>query len=56
MCENTYRKLEGEDQELLEAYIKGRGKAIASVASNLVNQDQQGNMVAAIFYIKTQAG
>ena len=56
MCENTYRKLENEDSELLEAYKRGKSKAIASVASNLVNQAQKGNTSAAIFYLKTQAG
>ena len=56
MCANTYRRLEDEDQELLESYKKGRSKAIASVASNLVNQAREGNTAAAIFYLKTQAG
>lgn len=55
MCENTYRKLEEGDPILYEAYKKGKAKAIAIVASNLVNQAQKGNIAAAIFYLKTQA-
>lgn len=56
MCENTYRRIEQENPELIEAYKKGRSKAIASVAANLVNQARDGNTSAAIFYLKTQAG
>jgi len=56
ICENTLREVEGRQPEVSEAYQKGRGKAIAGVASNLINQARNGNVAAAIFYLKTQAG
>lgn len=37
-------------------YKKGKSKAVASIASNLIKQAQDGNTTAAIFYLKTQAG
>lgn len=37
-------------------YKKGKAKAIANVAQGLVKQAIEGNMTAAIFYLKTQAG
>ena len=56
ISETTFREVEKRQPEVSVAYQKGRGKAIASVASNLVNQAQNGNVTAAIFYLKTQAG
>jgi len=56
ISETTFRAVEQRQPEVSNAYKKGRGRAIASVASNLVNQAQSGNMTAAIFYLKTQAG
>jgi hypothetical protein len=56
ISETTFRAVEGRQPEVSDAYKKGRGRAIASVASNLVNQAQNGNTTAAIFYLKTQAG
>ncbi len=56
ISETTFREVEKRQPEVSVAYQKGRGKAIASVAGNLVNQAQNGNTTAAIFYLKTQAG
>ena len=56
ICENTFREVEDRQPEVSEAYKRGKGRAIASVAGNLVNQAQNGNVTAAIFYLKTQAG
>jgi len=56
ICENTLRKVEQNQPEVYEAYQKGRGKAIAGVGSNLLTQARNGNVAAAIFYLKTQAG
>ena len=56
ISETTFRAVEERQPEVSDAYKKGRGRAIASVASNLVNQAQNGNTTAAIFYLKTQAG
>jgi hypothetical protein len=54
--ENTLRSVEERQPEVLEAYKRGRGKAIAGVAGNLISQARNGNTTAAIFYLKTQAG
>ena len=56
ISENTFRAVEDRQPEVSEAYKRGKGRAIVSVASNLVNQAQNGNTTAAIFYLKTQAG
>jgi len=56
ISETTFRAIEERQPEVSDAYKKGKGKAIASVAGNLVNQAQNGNVTAAIFYLKTQAG
>ena len=56
ISENTFREVESRQPEVSEAYQKGRGKAIAGVASNLITQARNGNVSAAIFYLKTQAG
>jgi len=54
ISENTFRAIEQRQPEVLAAYKKGKSKALASVASNLINQAQNGNTTAAIFYMKTQ--
>ena len=56
ISENTFRAVEDRQPEVSEAYKKGRGKAIASVGMNLVQQSKKGNTAATIFYLKTQAG
>jgi len=56
VSENTFREIEKRQPEVSEAYKKGKGNAIASVGSNLINQARNGNVTAAIFYLKTQAG
>ena len=56
ISENTLRAIEDRQPEVFEAYQKGRGKAIASVGSNLITQARKGSTAAAIFYLKTQAG
>jgi hypothetical protein len=56
VSENTFREIEKRQPEVSEAYKKGKGRAIANVAGNLIKQAQNGNVTAAIFYLKTQAG
>ena len=56
VAENTFRAIEERQPEVFEAYQKGRSKAIAGIASNLIQQSRKGNVTAAIFYLKTQAG
>jgi hypothetical protein len=54
--DDTFRAVEKRQPEVKAAFKRGKARAIESVASNLVNQAQQGNIAAAIFYLKTQAG
>lgn len=56
IAENTFRAIEKRQPEVFEAYQKGRSRAIASVATNLIAQAKRGSTAAAIFYLKTQAG
>jgi hypothetical protein len=56
ISENTFRAIEERQPEVSAAYKRGKAKAIGSVASNLIQQAQEGNTSAAIFYLKTQAG
>ena len=42
--------------EVSERYKKGKVDAISSVAQGLLQQAREGNMAAAIFFLKTQAG
>ena len=45
-----------EDPELLMAYERGRARTISDVGLSLVQQAMGGNMRAAEFYLRTQAG
>ncbi|HSG62110.1 MAG TPA: hypothetical protein VLA24_11840 [Pseudomonadales bacterium] len=56
ISENTLREIEERQPEVSEAYKRGKAKAIGNVAKNLISQAQMGNITAAIFYLKTQAG
>lgn len=56
ISENTFREIEERQPEVSEAYKRGKAKAIGNVAKNLISQAQMGNITAAIFYLKTQAG
>lgn len=56
ISETTLREIESRQPEVSEAYKRGKAKAIGNVAKNLITQAQSGNMTAAIFYLKTQAG
>jgi len=56
VSENTFREIEGRQPEVSEAYKRGKAKAIGNVAGNLIAQAKAGNVSAAIFYLKTQAG
>ena len=52
----TFYNIMERDEEVSERYKRGRAKAVGNIASNLIQQAQQGNTTAAIFYLKTQAG
>lgn len=56
LSERTLRRRFHDDPRVLSAYEKGKAQAIAGVATNLIQQARAGNMTAAIFYLKTQAG
>ena len=56
ITEKTLREVESRQPKVFTAYKKGKASAIATVANNLVNQARNGNVTAAIFYLKTQAG
>ena len=54
--ETTFREIEGRQPEVSDAYKKGKAKAIGSIGQSLIQQARNGNISAAIFYLKTQAG
>lgn len=56
ISETTLRQVEERQPEVSDAYKRGKAKAIGNVAKNLIQQAQTGNISAAIFYLKTQAG
>jgi hypothetical protein len=56
ISENTLRAIEERQPEVSAAYKKGKAQAIVGVAQNLIQQAEDGNVTAAIFYLKTQAG
>ena len=56
VARNTFTAICERQPEVLEHYKKGKTKAIANVAQNLIKQAQDGNTTAIIFYLKTQAG
>lgn len=56
VARNTFTAICERQPEVLEHYKKGKTKAIANVAQNLIKQAQDGNTTASIFFLKTQAG
>lgn len=53
---NTFNAICERQPEVFAHYKKGKTKAIANVAQNLIKQAQDGNTTAIIFFLKTQAG
>jgi hypothetical protein len=53
---DTLRRRMNEDPAVRQAYKRGRQRAIAGVATSLLQQARDGNLTAMIFYLKTQAG
>ena len=56
ISESCLRDIEKRQPEVLTAYKNGRAKALAKVGGNLLKQAREGNIAAAIFYLKTQGG
>ena len=54
--ETTFREIGGRQPEVSDAYKRGKAKAIGSIGQSLIQQAKNGNIAAAIFYLKTQAG
>ena len=44
------------DSDISERYKRGKAKAIGAIAQSLIQQARDGDKVAAMFYLKTQAG
>jgi hypothetical protein len=56
MCRNTFAEVMKRDPDISERYARGRARSIGAVAKSLITQALAGNMNAATFYLKTQAG
>jgi hypothetical protein len=52
----TFWEMMKRDERVSEQYKKGRAKCIEEVATGLITEAKAGNMTAAIFFLKTQAG
>ena len=52
----TFNSIMERDPEILLRYKRGKAKAIGAVAQGLLQQARNGDKVAAMFYLKTQAG
>jgi hypothetical protein len=56
VSETTFREIEARQPDVSDAYKRGKAKAIRRMGDSLIKQAEEGNMTAAIFYLKTQAG
>ena len=56
MTKMTFHQVMKRQPEVETRYKKGKAKAIAMVAKNLVQNALDGDKVSQIFYLKTQAG
>lgn len=56
MSRETLRARMDETPDIEAAFNRGKSKAIASVAKGLIMQAQEGNVSAAQFFLRTQAG
>ncbi len=52
----TFYRIMDRQPEVSRRYKKGKAKAVGAVAQGLLKQAREGNITAAIFYLKTQAG
>lgn len=52
----TLKRRMDEEPDLMDSYQKGRAAVIGRVAQSLVQNALDGNVTAAIFYLKTQGG
>lgn len=56
MARNTFAAICERDPDISERYKKGKAKAIGKIAQSLIKQAMDGDKIAAMFYLKTQAG
>lgn len=52
----TFKAIMDRQPEVSLRYQKGRAAAIGAIANGLIQEARDGNMTAAIFYLKTQGG
>ena len=53
---NTFTAIMEREPDVSERYKRGKAKAIGAIAQSLIQQARDGDKVAAMFYLKTQAG
>lgn len=56
IADRTLRSRIADDPAVSAAYKRGRANAVSGVATSLLKKARDGNVVAMIFYLKTQAG
>lgn len=56
ITDRCFRKIMERDPKARSAYKKGRAVATKDVAKSLISEAKNGNISAAIFYLKTQSG
>jgi IS30 family transposase len=56
IARSTFYDIMNRQDDVSGRYKKGRAKAIGSIAKSLLQKAQNGDNVAMIFYLKTQAG
>jgi hypothetical protein len=52
----TWYAMLDREPDIAERYKRGKAKAIGAIAQSLIQQARDGDKVAAMFYLKTQAG
>jgi hypothetical protein len=52
----TWFAVLNREPDIAERYKRGKAKAIGAIAQSLIQQARDGDKVAAMFYLKTQAG
>lgn len=56
IARNTFTAMMDRDPSILEQYKKGKARAIKEIGGGLIQEARGGNLTAAMFYLKTQAG
>jgi len=56
ICVNTLKRLMEDNPQISDSYRRGKAMAVIDVAGSLIREAKNGNVQAAQFYLKTQAG